>query len=139
MAHISEVTGKYSELVAEAAFVANGFRVSKPNMSEPHDLSAVDPLNGIDYKYQVKTIRVRADRKNELVIYSQNGRGEAYSKTDVDAFVGVLVRKGDPPRVFVVENDGVRKEIWASEQRAAKRWVELPITLDRSTYVDQTG
>lgn len=137
MAHISEVTGKYSELIAEAALVANGFRVSKPNMSEAHDLSAVDPLNGEDYKYQVKTIRVRSDRKNELVIYSTNSRGEPYSKTDVDMFIGVLVSEGEPPRVFVVENDGVRKEIWASEARAVKRWVELPITLDRSTYVTQ--
>jgi len=31
MAHLTEVVGKYSEVVAELALLANGYAVSRPN------------------------------------------------------------------------------------------------------------
>lgn len=133
IAHITEVVGAYSELVAEIALMANGYVVSRTRTAEPYDLKAVDPINGEEYKVQVKTIRKRSDRGNELVVYATNGRGKPYAKSDVDLFIGVLVAEGEVPRVFMFENREIR-EYWASEARATERWIELPITLNRKIY-----
>lgn len=100
-------------------------------------MKATDPLNGREYKYQVKTIRKRMDRGGELVVYATNGSGQTYAQTDVDYFIGVLAEEGEVPRVFMFENRGIR-EYWATEARASKRWVELPIALDREAYADKT-
>lgn len=133
MAHVTEVTGVYSELIAEVALMANGYQVSRTRTAEPFDLKAVDPLNGCELKVQVKTIRKRADRNGELVVTATNGRGQTYSKSDVDMFIGVLVEEGETPRVFMFENREIR-EYWASEARAVNRWVELSIALNRKLY-----
>jgi hypothetical protein len=133
MAHISEVVGKYSELTAQLALIANGYKVSQPSMAEPYDLKAEEPLTGEELKVQVKTIRKRTDRGGELVVYATNGRGETYTKSDVDVFIGVLGEEGEVPRVFMFENRSI-KEYWATEARAVERWVELPIWLNRSIY-----
>ncbi|MGC4375765.1 hypothetical protein WD019_02320 [Fictibacillus sp. Mic-4] len=133
MAHITDVVGTYSELVAELALMANGFTVSRTRTAEPFDFKAEDPVNGCEYKIQVKTIRKRSDRNNEWVVYATNGSGKTYAKDDVDYFIGVLAPEGETPRVFMFENAGNR-EYWATEQRAVERWVELPIALNRSVY-----
>jgi hypothetical protein len=133
LAHITEITGVYSELIAEVALMANGYQVSRTRTAEPFDLKAVDPLNGSEYKIQVKTIRKRADRNGELVVYATNGRGQTYSKSDVDLFIGILVEESEVPRVFMFENREI-KEYWASEARASNRWVELSIALNRNLY-----
>lgn len=125
--------GVYSELVAELALLANGFTVSRTRTAEPFDFKATDPVNGREYKIQVKTIRKRMDRGGELVVYATNGRGQKYEQSDVDYFIGVLAEEGEVPRVYMFENRGLR-EYWSSETRASKRWVELPIGLDRSIY-----
>jgi hypothetical protein len=133
MAHISEVVGAYSELTAQLALIANGYKVSRPSMAEPYDLKAEDPLSGAELKVQVKTIRKRTDRNGELVVYATNGSGKGYAKSDVDVFIGVLGCEGEVPRVFMFENREI-KEYWASEARAVERWVELSLTLNRSIY-----
>lgn len=133
MAHITEVVGVYSELVAEMALLANGYVVSRPSTAEVYDLKAEDPLTGDEFKVQVKTIHVRADRGNEWVVFGRKNNGEVYRKTDVDCFIGVLVAEGETPRAFMFENREIG-EYWASEARASKRWVELNIELDRSVY-----
>ena len=133
MSYVTEVTGVYSELVAEVALMANGYQVSRTRTAEPFDLKAIDPVNGIEYKYQVKTIRKRTDKNGELVVYATNGRGNTYKKSDVDFFIGVLTEEGEVPRVFMFENRGI-KEYWASEARASNRWVELSLALNRNLY-----
>jgi hypothetical protein len=130
---MTEVVGTYSEVAAELALMANGFIVSRPRTREKVDLYALDPVNNLNYRVQVKTIRKRADRNDELVVYATNGKGESYAQTDVDYFIGVLVEQGESPRVFMFENRGIR-EYWASEARAVKRWHELPLALNRELY-----
>lgn len=131
MAHMTEVVGKYSELIARAALTANGWSaVSKPDTEESFDFSARDPLTGDWKTFQCKTIRKRDDRKNELVIYARNGRGKAYEQSDADYIIGVLGEDGEVPRVWFFENRGLT-EYWSTEARASKRWVELPIGLNR--------
>lgn len=137
MAHVTEVVGRYSEVIAVAALMANGWQcVSKPETDERFDLSAIDPLTGEWKTFQVKTIRRRSDRNNELVVYAKNGNGEPYGQSDADYIVGVLVDDGELPRVWMFENRGI-SEYWASEARASKRWIELPIAFDRSVYEEK--
>lgn len=135
MAHITEVVGVYSELAAEMALLANGYTVSKPSTAEPFDLIATDPLNGESLKIQVKTIQIRNDRGGDYVVHAKKGDGSPYLKSEVDALIGVLVGEGIAPRVYMFENRE-KREYWAAETRASKRWVELPVALDRVAYAE---
>lgn len=137
MATYTETIGTYSEIVAELALLANGYTVSKTRTSEPFDMKAAEPLTGAELKVQVKTIRKRGDRNNELVVYATNGSGQKYDQSDVDVFIGVLAEDGEAPRVFMFENRGIR-EYWATEAKASKRWVELPLAFNRELYKPKT-
>lgn len=137
MAHISETTGKYSQVIAKAALIASGWEVAETETDEAYDFILRDPLSGTFKTAQVKTIRRRKDRDNQLVIYSTNGKGEPYSPADIDYIVGILAENGEVPRIFMVENYGV-KEIWRSEEGASRDWVEMSIALDRDYLLDET-
>ncbi|MCM3784359.1 hypothetical protein M3231_15350 [Neobacillus mesonae] len=130
MAHQTEITGTYSELIARAALLANGWTVYEPETAEAHDILARDPLSGAYVKIQVKTIRQRSDRNGELVVYAKKGNGEPYAKSDTDYIVGIWAANGEVPRVYMFENRELG-EYWASETSASERWVEMPIALDR--------
>lgn len=137
MAHQSERTGKYSELIARAALLANGWTVHTSETDEPYDILATDPLSGAHVKVQVKTIRQRMDRGGDLVVYARKGNGTTYDRADTDYIIGVLPDNGDVPRIYMFENR-MLGEYWCGEARASERWVELPIVLDRSAFaIDQ--
>lgn len=135
MAHQSERTGKYSELIARAALLANGWTVHTSETDESYDILATDPLSGAHVKIQVKTIRQRLDRGGDLVVYAKKGNGTAYDRADADLIVGVWAENGEIPRVFMFENR-MLGEYWCAEARAAERWVELSIALDRGLFAD---
>jgi hypothetical protein len=133
MAYKTETIGKFSELIAMASLMANGWQaVGKPETEEAFDISARDPL-GKFVTFQVKTMKIRGDRKGELVVQTRNGKGRGYSPAEVDYIIGVLGADGEKPRVWMFENTG-QQEYWASEQTAAKRWVELGLTLNRDLF-----
>jgi len=115
--------------------MAAGWTVHKAETEEAYDILATDPLTGAHAKLQVKTIRQRMDRAGDLVIYAKKGNGTAYDRSDADYIVGVWAADGEMPRVYMLENR-LLTEYWASEARAAERWVELPIALDRSVFDD---
>jgi hypothetical protein len=129
IAHISEVVGKISEATARRALMNAGYTVATTDTDEPYDVVFRDPLNGTWYTAQIKTIRQRTDRANELVVYAKKGNGAPYGKSDADYIIGVL---GD--KAYMFENRGLG-EYWASEATAAQRWVELPTELVREAYV----
>lgn len=133
MAHITEAVGIYSQVIAKAALIANGYIVAESETAEPFDIVAKDPINNEWAQYQVKTIRKRADRDNQLVVYATKGNGNSYSKSEAKYIIGVLGEESEVPRVFMFENRNI-KEYWATEARASKRWVELPIWMNRSMY-----
>lgn len=135
-AHVNEIVGTYSELIAQAALLANGWTIHESKTAESYDILATDPLSGHHVKIQVKTIRQRNDRGGDLVVYAKRGDGTAYDRADADYIVGVWAVNGETPRVYMMENR-MLTEYWATEARAAERWVELPIALDRSTFAEQ--
>jgi hypothetical protein len=118
-AHETQVKGTVSELTAARALLNTGWEVSFPFAAEVYDLVAKDPINGEFKTIQVKTIRRREDRNNELVVYTTNGKGEPYSVEDCDYIAAV-----ENETVYLFENTEL-KEYWASDQTAAKRWITL--------------
>lgn len=119
MAHKTQVTGTLSELTAARALLANGWEVSLPAVDEVYDIVAKDPVDSEFKSIQVKTIRRRKDRNNEMVVYATNGKGEPYDPADCDYIVGV-----EENTVYMFENTGL-KEYWRTDVSAAKRWVKL--------------
>lgn len=120
--------------------MASGYiGVGKPTTNEYYDLSAIDPLSR-DYKtFQVKTLKRRGDRDDNLVLFAKKGNGEPYGPDEqADYYIGVLIDDGVIPRVFVVENRGI-SEYWMREMKASERWIELPIALDRSVLTEVEG
>lgn len=138
LAHTSERIGKYSELIAQVALLANGWTVHTSETDEPYDILATDPFNGQHVKIQVKTIRRRMDRGGDLVVYAKKGNGTTYDRADADYIVGVWAEDCEMPRVFMFENR-MLGEYWASETRASERWVELSITLDRGLFSEEVA
>lgn len=97
---------------------------------------ARDPVSGEWKTAQVKTIKLRSDRRNEMVVYSRKGNGEPYTQPEADYIIGVLgAKESEAPRVWMFENTGL-SEYWATEASAEKRWVELPLSIQRDAYVE---
>lgn len=113
------MTGAYSELLAEAALLANGFEVARPIAPEPYDMITRNPVTGDYQRIQVKTVRVREDRGGVLVVYARRANGEPYSTDDCDMFVGV---HGDD--VYIFQNRGL-SEYW-SDGADGNGWTLLP-------------
>lgn len=130
IAHVSERVGKYSELAARLALLANGWTVHKAETDEAYDILACDPLTGYYAKIQVKTVRQRMDRGGDLVVYARKGNGTTYDLSDADLIIGVWAVDGEMPRVFMFENR-LCGEYWCAEARASERWVELTLALNR--------
>lgn len=135
IAHISEITGKYSELAARLALLANGWTVHQSETDEAYDVLAQDPVTGDYARIQVKTIRQRNDRGGDLVVYAKKGNGTTYDLADADYIIGVWNNAGEVPRVFMFENRCLT-EYWCGEARAAERWVELSLALNREIYTE---
>lgn len=120
MAHQTQVTGAISELTAAKALMEGlGYEVSRPLVAEVYDLLARDPANNEYYRVQVKTLRIRADRDNALVVFARKGNGQPYSPDECDYILAV-----DGNRAFMFECTG-QAEYWATETSASKRWIEL--------------
>ena len=126
-------------MIAEAALMASGYiGVGKPTTNEYYDLSAIDPLSREYKTFQVKTLKRREDRDDNLVLFAKKGNGEPYGPDEqADYYIGVLIDDGVIPRVFVVENRGI-SEYWMRETKASERWIELPIALDRSVLTEDS-
>lgn len=91
---------------------------------------ARDPVSGEWRTFQVKSVHIRGDRANQLVVFAKKGNGTAYAKSDADYIVGVLDTEAGP-RAWMFENRG-QSEYWASsETRADQRWIALPNAIDR--------
>ena len=119
MAHETQRIGAVSELTVARALLSNGWEVSLPVVDEVYDLVIRDPLTNEFKTAQVKTIRRREDRGNEMVVYAKKGNGEAYTAHDCDYIIGV---EGED--VYMFECTG-KREYWAGDVSAAKRWIKF--------------
>lgn len=137
-AHITEVVGQVSEAIARTALICAGWTVAKTETRESFDIVARDPVSGEWKTFQVKTIKLRSDRRNEMVVYARKGNGEPYTQPEADYIIGVLGAKdAEAPRAWMFANTG-RAEYWATEASAELRWHELPLSIQREIYVVDT-
>jgi hypothetical protein len=118
MATRKEEKGTHSQLIASAAFLANGWQVAEPLVPEAFDYLVKAPDSAAWETAQVKTARWRESR-NSWVISGTRSNGEAYQPEDVRYMVGVC---GDG-KVFVFECTGY-KEYWASPDKTSK-WLTV--------------
>jgi 16S rRNA G1207 methylase RsmC len=123
MAHGTVVTGRYSELMAMSALMANGWIVAEPTAPESFDLVARCPKTRKWKTIQVKTARVRTDRNGEIVVIAKKGNGKHYTADEADLFCGVLGNK-----VYLFENRGLA-EYWVTPDTVNKRWTELRVVI----------
>lgn len=129
MAHYSQLTGYTSEKIVELGLMTMGWQVSRPVVDESYDLLVHKPDTPPDQflRLQVKTIRRRDDRKNEMVIYATNGRKRPYTKDDCDYLVGV-----EGTTFYFVPCIG-QQEYWASDEKAAQKWERFELDLSKTT------
>jgi hypothetical protein len=118
IAHSTQITGKVSELTAARALIGVGWEIAQPVVDEVYDLIGYHPVLNEYSRFQIKTIRRRADRDNQRVIYATKGNGEAYRADEVDYIVGV-----ENDSVFLTETRNL-KEYWQPSD-SSKRWIEL--------------
>lgn len=133
LAHETQVTGKLSEMTVARALLSNGWQVAEPVVDEVYDLLGRDPITEAFKTIQIKTIRRRKDRNNEMVIYATNSHNDPYQPQDCDYIVGV---EGDT--VYMTECTGI-KEYWATDKAASERWVKFTVGETIDPKQQQTG
>jgi hypothetical protein len=116
--------GKYAELLAATALLANGWTVAEPLALEPFDLVARDPVNGRWHRIQVKTARRRDDRNGEIVVYAKKSNGAVYTRDDCDLIIGVV-----DDEVYMFPNREL-SEYWVHPNTIESRWTKLETTLN---------
>jgi PD-(D/E)XK endonuclease len=127
VAHETVTKGRYAELLAQTALLANGWSVAEPIAPEPFDLVAQRPGTSEWLKIQVKTARVRDDRNGEIVVCAKKSGGKVYKQNEVDAFIAVL-----DGNVYLFPNKGL-SEYWISPTKISEKWIRL------STDITATG
>lgn len=120
IAHGTQITGRYSELLAQTALLAAGYEVSEPIAPEVYDMVARHPQTGEYMRVQVKTARVREDREGAIVVYTRKGSGEAYTSDDCDYIIGV---NGNDVYMFPCVGHA---EYWATPGNVDSKWTLLP-------------
>jgi hypothetical protein len=124
MAHETVTKGRYAELLAQTALLANGWSVAEPIAPEPFDLVARDPIHGRWHRIQVKTARRRDDRNGEIVVYAKKSNGAIYTRDDCDLIIGVV-----DDEVYMFPNREIG-EYWAHPNTIESRWTKLETTLN---------
>lgn len=110
MAHSTTVRGGVSELIASSLLLTEfGWEVSRPLVPETYDLLARDPATGEYHRVQIKTVRRRADRGNQPVVYATKNNGEPYTTAEIDWIMGV---EGNKAYIFKCRD---KKEYWLNE------------------------
>ena len=89
-------------------------------VDEPYDLVAKPPDSDSWLKIQCKTIRVRNDRRGQLVVYARKGNGDTYKREECDYIVGV---HGDD--TYLILNREI-SEYWKPEiVKEGYEWTKL--------------
>src|SRR5690625_2551800 len=88
----SNARGRHSELLAQTAFLANGFEVSEPVTPLPYDLIVRNPVTNEILTVQVKTAFLRDEERYGsvyLVVRGARNSGQVYEAEDVDMCAAV--------------------------------------------------
>lgn len=121
MASTSAIRGGVSELTVQSALMSRGWDVSKPLLDEKYDLVAHEPGTPPNQlvRIQIKTIRPRTDRMDDLVIYATDGKGRPYTTDHCDYLAGV-----HGADVYLIPCIGQR-EYWSIPRLASVKWRKI--------------
>lgn len=122
MAGYNDIKGYTSETIVEMTLSALGWEVARPVLIESYDLVARRPGEEGFVRLQVKTVRRRVDRNNEMVIYARRKKGTPYTTADCDYIVGV-----EGSTFYLIPCAGIT-EYWATDARAAQIWERYDLT-----------
>lgn len=122
----SNERGKHSELLAQLALIANGYKVLEPTTnSEPYDLAF--RLGKETLYVQVKTAYKREEERYNgawLVVRGAKNNGMVYTFDEVDYFIMVWENK-----CYMFPNREI-KEYWIREHDLSRVTIELPMEVD---------
>lgn len=130
MAHETARVGSVSESLAEAILTKHGWDVSIPVAVEPYDLIAKDPSDKRFKRIQVKTMKVRRDMDNRLVVKGAKSNGLPYTKEEVDLIACVY-----GSHLYLIDNIE-QTEYTATDVRAAQdKWTTLRLDTTRTEII----
>lgn len=134
MAHETARVGSVSESLAEAILTKHGWDVSIPVAVEPYDLIAKDPSDKRFKRIQVKTMKVRRDMDNRLVVKGAKSNGFPYTKEEVDLIACVY-----GSHLYLIDNIE-QTEYTATDVKAAQdKWTTLRLDTTRKEIITEAN
>lgn len=132
MAHETARVGSVSESLAEAILTKHGWDVSIPVAVEPYDLIAKDPSDNRFKRIQVKTMKVRRDMENRLVVKGAKSNGLPYLIDEVDLIACVY-----GSHLYLIENTEQTEYTAADVKAAQDKWTTLRLDTSRSDIISE--
>lgn len=123
MAHETAVVGSVSEQLAVAILMANGWDVNIPVAVESYDLIATDPSDKKMKRIQVKTMKVRRDMKDRLIVKGAKSNGKPYALDEADIIACIY-----GTHLYLVENTEQTEYTASSPKEAQKKWRTLTLS-----------
>lgn len=123
---MQNVKGRYSEVVATAALLANGYQVMEPTSPDIYDLGVTRKEWGNYYlRVQVKSARHRVkDGCEWIVVNATRNNRQIYTKDEVDAFIGVY------DGVAYMFRNKEQSEYWCKPAELGEKWARLDASIE---------
>jgi|SRR5699024_3026624 len=118
----SNAKGRHAELLAQTAFLVNGYEVSEPITPLPYDMIVRNPNTCEVTTVQVKTCFMRDEERyggQYLVVKGARNNGKTYGKDEVDVFIAVW--EGE---CYLFPNREI-KEYWVRPEHIDEKWTKL--------------
>ena len=122
----SSIKGRHAELLAQTAFLANGYEVSEPVSPLPYDMIVRNPNTGEVSTVQVKTAFKRDEERYGgawLVVRGARNNGKTYQNEEVDIFAAIW--EGD---VYLFSNREC-SEYWVKPSKIDDKWTKISANL----------
>src|SRR5699024_6288000 len=122
----SSIKGRHAELLAQTAFLANGYEVSDPVSPLPYDMIVRNPNTGEVSTVQIKTAFLRSEERyggDYLVVRGSRNNGNVYGLDEVDVFIAVW--EGE---CYLFPNRE-KSEYWVRPEHIDEKWTKLKRTI----------
>lgn len=134
MAHETARVGSVSESLAQAILTRHGWDVSIPVAVESYDLIATDPSDSQFKRIQVKTMKVRKDMDDRLVVKGAKSNGKPYTKDEVDLIACVY-----GSHLYLIENEEQTEYTAPNVKTAQSKWKTLKLDVSKSEVSEGEG
>lgn len=118
----SSERGRHAELLAQAAFIANGWSVLEPVSPKAYDMAVRNQETGETIYVQTKMAYLRDEERYNgpyLRVKGVRNNGKLYTREEVDVFA--VVWEGE---VYIFPNEE-KTEYWVKPENIGERWTRL--------------